>query len=168
MIRKTTCNLHKALLLLGFLCHIGLASPLYAQQGVVSGGGEGSGTGGSVSASCGQVFYSSTQGVSQGLQHPFEIFVVSSIEGAQHISLSVKAYPNPTSNYLTLAFDPSESRDNLPTEYLLFDISGRLLVKDLVVSSETRIQMASYASGTYILKVVTNRKEIKTFKINKL
>ncbi|HPF92618.1 MAG TPA: T9SS type A sorting domain-containing protein [Tenuifilaceae bacterium] len=152
----------------GVLLVLFSASSAMAQQGIVSGGGEGSGTGGSVSATCGQVFYSSTQGVSQGLQQPYEIFVVSSIESAQHISLSVKAYPNPTTDYLILAFDPSESRDNLPTEYLLFDISGSLLAKDLIVSSGTRVHMASYASGTYILKVVTNRKEIKTFKINKL
>jgi len=99
----------------GVLLVLFSASSAMAQQGIVSGGGEGSGTGGSVSATCGQVFYSSTQGVSQGLQQPYEIFVVSSIESAQHISLSVKAYPNPTTDYLILAFDPSESRDNLPT-----------------------------------------------------
>ena len=155
------------MLLLGLLCSIGFTSPLYAQQGMVAGGGNGSSAGGSISVSIGQTFYTTTGSISHGVQHPYEIFVVSSIERAQHISLSVKAYPNPTTNCLTLAFEPSESRDNLPTEYLLFDSSGRLLAKDLIVSSETRIQMASFASGTYILKVVSNRKEVKTFKIIK-
>lgn len=167
MYKEKACKISKGMLLLGLLCSIGFTLPSYAQQGIVSGGGDGSSAGGNISVSIGQTFYTATTNASHGVQQPYEIFVVSSIESAQHISLSVKVFPNPTTHYLFLALNPSDSKNNLPTEYMLFDIGGRLLAMGSIVSNETRIQMGSYASGTYILKVVSNRKEVKTFKIIK-
>ncbi|MGI6479934.1 MAG: hypothetical protein ACOX0M_10915 [Salinivirgaceae bacterium] len=90
-----------AVLLLG----LGLTG-LQAQTSVNATGGDASGSGGSVSYSVGQVAYQTHTGtsgsVSEGVQQPFEISVVTGIEEAKGINLSVSAYPNPTTDYLTL------------------------------------------------------------------
>ncbi len=84
-----------AVLLLG----LGLTG-LQAQTSVNATGTNASGSGGTVSYSVGQVVYTTNTGasgsVAQGVQQPFEISIVTGIEEAKGINLSVSAYPNPT------------------------------------------------------------------------
>ncbi|HNY52249.1 MAG TPA: hypothetical protein PKJ27_02320, partial [Bacteroidales bacterium] len=91
-----------------FLLGLGLIG-LQAQENVNATGGNASGSGGSASYSVGQVVYTSnteTDGsVTQGVQQPYEIWVATAIEEAQAINLLVTAYPNPTTDYLTLRID---------------------------------------------------------------
>jgi len=79
---------------------------LQAQTSINATDGNASGSGGSVSYSVGQVVYTTNTGttgsVAQGVQQPFEILVVTGLEEAKGINLSVSAYPNPTTDYLTL------------------------------------------------------------------
>ena len=88
-----------------FLIGLGLTG-LQAQESVNATGGNVSGSGGSVSYSVSQVVYTTSTGtngsVAQGVQQPFEISVVTAIEEAKDISLSVTAYPNPTADFLQL------------------------------------------------------------------
>ena len=112
-----------AVLLLG----LGLTG-LQAQTSVNATGSNASGSGGSVSYSVGQVVYTTNTGtngsVAQGVQQPFEISVVTGLEEAKGINLSVTAYPNPTTDYLTLSiadFDASK------LSYQLYDMNGKLL-----------------------------------------
>ena len=90
-----------------FLLAIGLTG-LKAQQATTTSGGNASGSGGSASYSVGQVVYTTNTGaggsVSQGVQQPYEISIVSGIE-EQGITLTCTAYPNPTTDYLTLKID---------------------------------------------------------------
>ena len=71
-----------AVLLLG----LGLTG-LKAQEAIPATGGMASGSGGSVSYSLGQLVYTTNTGtngsVALGIQQPFEIFVVTSIEQAK-------------------------------------------------------------------------------------
>ncbi|MEJ5266144.1 MAG: hypothetical protein WHT29_12590, partial [Bacteroidales bacterium] len=95
-----------AIILLG----LGLTG-LQAQESVNATGGNAFGSGGSVSYSVGQVVYTTNSGtngsVAQGVQQPYEISVVTGLEEAKGINLSVSAYPNPTTDYLTLRIDAS-------------------------------------------------------------
>jgi hypothetical protein len=99
-----------AVLLLG----LGLTG-LQAQTSVNATGGDASGGGGSVSYSVGQVVYTTNTGangsVAQGVQQPFEISVVTGIEEAKGINLSVSAYPNPTTDYLELKVESEKLKD---------------------------------------------------------
>ena len=61
--------------------------------------------------------------MAQGVQQPFEISIVTGIEEAKGINLSVSAYPNPTTDYLTLSIDEFEI-SNL--SYQLYDMNGKL------------------------------------------
>ena len=140
-----------------------------AQEAVTASGGNASGNGGSISYTVGQVNYtnvkSSSGSISQGVQQPFEISVVSGIEEIQNITLSVQAYPNPTTNNLTLKCDELKAKHY---RAILFDINGRVLSEQNILTAETIIPMEQYGKQTYFLKVYeTPTREVKTFKIIK-
>jgi hypothetical protein len=141
---------------------------LQAQESVNVTGGNASGSGGSASYSIGQVVYKTNTGtngsVGQGVQQPFEIFVVTGIEQAKDINLSVSAYPNPTTYYLTLEVKDFEL-SNL--HFQLFDMLGKLLQTDKITDIQTSIVMSNLVPATYFVKVIQGNKEVKTFKIIK-
>jgi len=152
-----------AVLLLG----LGLTG-LQAQTSVNATGSNASGSGGSASYSVGQVVYTTNAGtngsLAQGVQQPYEISVVTGLEEAKGINLSVTAYPNPTTDYLTLSiadFDASK------LSYQLYDMSGKLLQNEKITGNQTSIVMSNLVPATYFLKVISNNKEVKTFKIIK-
>ncbi|MFC6096440.1 T9SS type A sorting domain-containing protein [Flavobacterium qiangtangense] len=140
----------------------------HAQQSANATGGKASGSGGTVSYSVGQVAYTSLAGsngsVSQGVQQPFEISEVLSIEGAEHISLNPTAYPNPAKDKLTLNL---QNYDGSSLALQLFDLNGKLLYNEKIMSAETVINMQDYPFGLYFLKVTSAARDIKTFKIIK-
>jgi hypothetical protein len=152
-----------AILLLVFVL-----SGLQAQEAIPASGGDHSSSGGSVSYSLGQVFYTtlSTSGgsVSQGVQQPYEIMVVTSIEEAKNITLSVSAYPIPANDYLQLKIDNYDSETLF---YQLFDLNGKLLIHKKVEAYHTSIPIDGLDPGTYFLRISDNKKEIKSFKMTK-
>src|SRR5690554_7065721 len=109
-----------ALLAAGLLC----AGFAQAQESTNASGGDATGTGGTASYSVGQVVYTtntgSTGSVAQGVQHAFEIYTLG-VEDIEDILLT--AYPNPTTDYLTLELNAVTYSD---VTYQLFDIHGRL------------------------------------------
>jgi hypothetical protein len=141
---------------------------LQAQSSGNATGGNASGSGGSASYSVGQVVYNTNTGtngsVAHGVQQPFEISEVSGLEEANDINLSVSVYPNPTTDYLTLRIDEFEI-SNL--SFQLYDISGRLLQSEKIISNQTSIVMSNLVPATYFVKVIQGCKEVKTFKIIK-
>ncbi|MEJ5245768.1 MAG: T9SS type A sorting domain-containing protein [Bacteroidota bacterium] len=141
---------------------------LQAQVSINAAGGNASGSSGSVSYSVGQVFYTTNSyantSVVQGVQQPYEISVVSSVDEAKSITLLVSAYPNPATDYLQLQIE-GEMIGNL--SYQLVDITGKLLQNQQILNNQTTIIISNYVSSTYFLKVFQGNKEIKTFKIIK-
>ena len=141
---------------------------LQAQTSVNATGGDATGSGGSASYSVGQVVYTTNTGtngsVAQGVQQAFEISVVTGIEEAKGINLSVSAYPNPTTDYLTLRIDEFEI-SNL--SYQLYDMNGKLLQNEKITGNQTSIVMSNLVPATYFVKVIQGNKEFKTFKIIK-
>lgn len=141
---------------------------LQAQEVIPATGGNASGSGGSVSYSVGQVSTQTQTGtngsVAQGVQQPYEIFVVTAIEQAKGINLSVTAYPNPVTDYLTLSIDKSDI-SNL--SYQLYDMNGKLLQSEKITGNQTRIVMSKLVPASYFVKVNQRNKEVKMFKIIK-
>ena len=153
-----------ALLFLG----LGLTG-LQAQTSVNATGGNASGSGGSASYSVGQLAYTTNTGtngsVSEGVQQPFEISVVTGIEEAKDIFLNVSAYPNPTTDYLELKVENLQLSE---LSYKLYDISGKVYQNKEIGNSITKIEMQNLPQGIYFIKVIdTKNKEFKTFKILK-
>jgi len=141
---------------------------LQAQTSVNATGGNALGSGGSASYSVGQVVYTTNTGangtVAQGVQQPFEISVVTLIKEAKGINLSVTAYPNPTTDYLTLEVKEFELTN---LRFQLYDMSGKLLQSKNLTENETQIDMSKYVPSIYFVKVISNSQSIKEFKIIK-
>ncbi len=150
------------------LLMFGLSTFINAQEAVASAGGDSSGSGGSVSYTIGQVFYGTTTGLSgittEGVQQPCEILVVTGIDDAKDIDLGLSAYPNPTTDHLTLKVTDYDSNK---LSYHLYDVNGKLIENKEIVGDETLIRMTNLESSIYILKVTDKNKVVKTFKIIK-
>jgi hypothetical protein len=143
-------------------------SGLQAQQATPATGGIALGSGGSASYTVGQVVYtaqtSSDGTIIQGVQQPFEIFVISGIEQAKDMSLEYMVYPNPATNSVTLLVEYYNT-ENL--QYQLYDINGKLLDSKKLMDKETIISLESLEPSAYFLKVTDGAREIKVFKIIK-
>lgn len=144
-----------------------LASPLWSQLGPVATGGEATGSGGTVSFSVGQIDYInvavSAGTVSQGLQQPFEIYIITG--NAEDLSgYSMVVYPNPTAARLILEITGREVAD---LTYSLTDIHGHSLLQEVITDPKTMISMEHLAVATYFLSVMRNEKTVKSFKIIK-
>lgn len=141
---------------------------LLAQEAILTAGGNYTGSGGSLCYSVGQVVYTLNTGsngsVAQGVQQPFEISVVTGIEEARSITLQYLAYPNPTTDFIILKLGNYET-ENLT--YQLYDVSGRLLESKKLKGKETSISMVGFVASTYIIKLVQDNSDIKSFKIIK-
>jgi hypothetical protein len=150
-----------------FLLALGLKG-VQAQTSEPATGGDASGSGGTVSYSIGQIFYTTNTGtngsVLQGVQLAFEISEVSAIEEAKGINLMVAVYPNPTADYLTLEV---KDIDLSSLSYQLYDIKGSLLQNEKIMGNQTNISMCNLVSATYFVKIIKGNKEVKTFKIIK-
>lgn len=144
-------------------------SNLHAQTSINTTGGSALGSGGTVSYSVGQLVYSSNTGsngsVTQGVQQAYEISVVNTLEEATDIKLS--AYPNPTTDYLTLEVDVSIMESEQRLAYQLFDLNGILHKNEEITRSQTNIMMTNIPPAIYFVKITNGDKEVKTFKIIK-
>jgi hypothetical protein len=140
---------------------------IHAQNNTLTTGGEASSDNGSISYSIGQIDYTSAENsfgyINQGVQQPFEIVTLSGNE-IYDISIIAQAYPNPTLNSLIISVENFNYENLL---YTLYDSRGREIIVGKITNSETIINMQSFASATYILKLANNNKEIKSFKILK-
>ena len=147
---------------------VAVLSGLQAQQTVASGGGNGSGTGGSVSYTVGQLVYTTSSGtggsVVQGVQQPYEISVLTSVKDAESITLNLSVYPNPTRDYLILKIKGLSDINFVAT---LYDMNGMMVQTLKVDSEETTFPMQEFLSSVYILRVTQGNREVKSFKIIK-
>ena len=143
---------------------------IQAQEAISTTGGDSNGSNGSVSYSIGQVVYSTNidvngNSVSEGVQQPYEISVTTSIPEAKDISLKLSAYPNPTTEYLTIKVEDYKFAE---LKYLFFDINGKLLKTVKATGKETNIKVNNLIPANYFVKVIDSNKEIKVFKIIKI
>ena len=146
--------LHKHLNLIAIIL-FGLGfTGLQAQTSVNAAGENTSGSGGSASYSVGQVAYQTKTGtngsVSEGVQQPYEISVVIEIEEAKGINLMAAAFPNPTTDYLTLSINEFDI-SNL--SYQLYDFNGKLLQNKKITDTKTSIVMSNLVSANYFVKI---------------
>jgi Secretion system C-terminal sorting domain len=158
------------------LMELGLTG-VQAQEAIPAAGADASGSSGSVSYTVGQVVYTTNTGsngtITQGVQQPYEIYVVTAIEEKNGISLNCMAYPNPASDFLILKIE-GDKIGKPQTQYVmsLYDINGKLIRFKKINNNETNIAMSDLAPAIYFLKItqeqgVASQKEIKSFKIIK-
>lgn len=159
----------KLKLITAVMLYFAMTMVLSAQEALTASGGKASGDEGSVSYTIGQLVYSTITGtdhnsITQGVQQPFEISVVSSIEEAIGINLEIVVYPNPATDYLILKIN---NVTGIKYEASLYSINGMLLKNKKIIDNETQVSMQDLVPGIYFLRVTDNEKEIKVFKIIK-
>jgi hypothetical protein len=131
-------------------------------------GGNAVGSGGSASFSIGQVLYTThadAEGsIAQGVQQAFEF---STFTGTDETTTGtdISVFPNPANDYLILEVADFENKQ---LQYQLLDINGRILADQIVTAHQVSITTTLLIPGTYFLKIMADKAEIKTFKIVKL
>lgn len=143
---------------------------MLAQSTVSASGGNGTGSGGSVSYTIGQVAYTNLSAengsISLGVQQP-NLFLTVGMEEVD-ITLSASLYPNPTNASTSLKL---ESQNELMSKgelaYSLFDFNGKLLLQHPINAVLTVIPMDQLTNGVYIIQVTRNKIEVKSFKVFK-
>lgn len=144
------------------------ASGLEAQESIMASGGNALGTGGSVSYSVGQTLYKTYTGsnatLSEGVQQPFEISVVLSIETPNAINAIINVFPNPANDMISLNV---ENYDATHLTYQLIDESGRVMENTNLSGNLTPIIMRNLSAGIYFIRVSDANNVVKTFKIIK-
>jgi hypothetical protein len=142
---------------------------IFSQSGNVTAGGNALSASGSVSFSVGQVFCSfnaSTMGtITEGVQQPYEISVVTHTEEGLGIILECALFPNPVSDFLTLKIP---DYDYTGLCYRIFNINGDLLNGDNIYDPVTYISMSGLKPGIYIIRIINSNKELKSFRIIKI
>jgi hypothetical protein len=133
------------------------------QQAIISAGGDANGNGGSVSYSIGQVAYShDIDGISnEGVQQPFELFVVSIDHVLRNFQLNV--FPNPSSTEVIIAmetFNPGFSITVLSAD-------GKLLETMRLLSSRTTIDVSSWPAANYLIMLSNEDGKTASYQIIK-
>ena len=76
---------------------------------------------------------------------------------------TLQVWPNPATDFIHVIAGDNAGN----ATYRLYDLNGRLLQGGRLTSSDTRISVAKYVSGTYILQVEDSTHQIQTTKIIK-
>lgn len=144
---------------------LGFSGICVAQQSF-SAGTNAQSAAGSVSYSVGQMTNQSLESasgkVNQGVQQPYEIFVLSTNENAFQKKITV--YPNPVKDFLVVDFNAEKLQN---AKYQLFDGTGKLLNQGDLRNVKNDINTSTLNSGMYLLSISSEGKTIKTFKIIK-
>jgi hypothetical protein len=149
---------------------LGLGFSAYAQQTINASGTDALGSGGSIAYSIGQVYYTTNTNavgtVAEGVQQPYEISIITTLEQASAANINLQAYPNPTTNFLTLN-STSALLNTQDLSFRLMDMNGKLIQYKRITNITETIAMENLPSATYVLKITSNNNEIKSFKIIK-
>jgi hypothetical protein len=82
-----------------------------------------------------------------GFQQAIETNAVSAAPSIETAPFSLRIYPNPTANWITLECDQ-------PALAQLHQADGRIASESIVATHQTQISLAGYPAGFYFLKVL--------------
>jgi hypothetical protein len=137
-----------------------------AQANTVSTGGECIGAGGSASYTVGQIDYTAIDVAAgsayQGVQQPYELFSLSTLD--ENSAFTLVLGPNPTAGELTLIASSALPSNSF---YVVFDEAGKTLLTQPILNESSSIALNSFATGNYYLHVISDEKNLNTFKIIK-
>ena len=119
-----------------------------------------------ISWTLGEPVINTFQGESKMLTQGFHQskLIVTAVNEMPELALDIKAYPNPTTNFLKVEVK-NEGSPNL--HYTLYNMEGKVLSHKPIDHDISEISMINYAPSTYFLKISENSRELKTFKIIK-
>lgn len=98
-----------------------------------------------------------TQGFHQG-----ELVVTPVLSFTQNMAVNV--YPNPTSEYINIQLNGSQTGE---LKARLYSLDGKLLKQKIISDEKTELQLDEFTSGYYLLKLTKGKDLLQTFKIIK-
>jgi hypothetical protein len=141
---------------------------IQGQQLILTAGMDASGTGGSVSFSLAQTFFTGSSGingtVAEGVQQPYEISVVIAVTPVPGPEMKCQVYPNPAGNYINVSVDEMMV---MQSSYALYDLQGKNLGGELIMERHQRITLSHLTPGIYLLKISDTNQIVKSFRIIK-
>ncbi len=148
-------------LLLSFMCILVFAQ----QQEVISAQGKSyENSSGSISFTLGEFMNSTFSSpdfiLTQGF-HQSKIIVVGN-QPVLQLAIEILAYPNPAKDYVILEIEKHQG-----FSYVLIDMTGKIIDRNEVISTETEINFSKLEPSLYILKVFRNKEDVRSFKITK-
>lgn len=150
--------------LLALLCTLQI-SDVAAQQANVATGGNGTGSGGTICFSVGQVVYTSISGssntIGEGVQQPYEVSQVVAIEAHNYFP-DLMIYPNPAIDQIVITLEQIDG-----ISYSMYDALGKIIQRHLLVSTVTSIDMSDLCPATYFITLTGSHANSKTYKIIK-
>jgi hypothetical protein len=112
-----------------------------------------------------ETFSTSGYKFTQGFQQ--STYIVTSANEPTIPSVSIKVYPNPTSDKINISMR-NERQGKL--EYLieLYDLLGRKQYTGRFTNNLIELNMLSYPAGAYLLKISNGNQALQNFKIQKI
>jgi len=101
-----------------------------------------------------ETYYNGINILTQGFQQ--SKLSVNAINEKNIPELKIKVFPNPTNDFLSVEVISNEQKD---FEISLFDLNGKLILKQKLTDKKQTINMQSYIPATYILTVTEKTKE---------
>lgn len=137
-----------------------------AQQVISAAGVSGSNGSGSIQSTVGELVIDTKTAGSTTLTQGFHQtkITITAISELSNLSFSITAFPNPTSDMVTIKTEKAETEK---LTYALFDLQGKLLLKGNLLNGEAQVTFGSLSTATYILKIAKEGKDVKTMKIVK-
>ncbi|MEO7175441.1 MAG: T9SS type A sorting domain-containing protein [Saprospiraceae bacterium] len=144
-----------------------LSTAAFGQSGLVSSGGNGTGAGGKISFSIGQVLdqssNSATKSISEGVQQPFEIQISTGVK-LGNLPFEVSVFPNPSSSEIQILRSSDQYQS---AQASFYDLSGHLLLQQEMTESTTKINLQPFPAGIYTLRISLKYYGEQTFQVVK-
>lgn len=93
---------------------------------------------------------------------PIILHILSGVSIEEHPEPTCHVYPNPTNGEITI-----DNEYAIIKEISIYDIFGKLVLKEEANSYSHHIRISDYASGVYLMKIITDDNTIETLKIIK-
>ncbi|MCK5536010.1 MAG: T9SS type A sorting domain-containing protein [Bacteroidales bacterium] len=102
--------------------------------------------------------------ITQGLHQ--NNYVITSVENMAR-EINISAYPNPTTDLISIFFADLLSSIEHGNVMIVTDINGKVLQQVEVINEVEQLNFSNYANGIYFLTVKQLNQVIKSFKIIK-
>jgi hypothetical protein len=137
-----------------------------AQQVVASSGESLANSSGSLSFTLGELAIETKSGspgiLTEGFHQP--TITITSLDEPVKVGYSITAFPNPTSDFVNLEI---ENEELTGLSYILYDATGKDILSGTIENKTTEISFSELKTAIYFLKIETDGKLVKTFKISK-
>lgn len=154
------------LLMMFFVIYSGFGI-ISAQYALVPAGGGGSGAGGSISFSLGQIAYTNAAGnagsLSSGVQQTYEIIEITRV--AQTDAMLISVFPTHVKDVLSVEI---ETEDFSMLEFRVFDLNGKLIRSGKIKNRLTEINVGNLLQSTYLIEVFKNDMKSGSYKFIKV